>query len=174
MSEAEITAETFAQAEQQRAEAADAGDAGDASRRLCVLQAGETWLALEADGVEEITRHPDRLTAVPGAPDYIPGLMVLRGRPLALLHLADYLDLAPAASDDLEARVVVVRFGAMRVGCICDRVAGVVAVHDHALGPADAVTGRRLAPHALNTFDRGDALVVVVDMASLLRAARAT
>ncbi len=141
-------------------------------RRLCTVLVGPTWLALDVDMVDEITKLHDSVTSVPGAPDYVPGIMVLRGRPLALLDLRRYLELPDSRDEDMEDRVVVVSVPDMRVGCICDRVGGIERVLESRLRVPDAVQGKRLTPHVDKMFEHEGGLAFIVDLPSLLNAAK--
>jgi purine-binding chemotaxis protein CheW len=86
---------------------------------------GEALLGVPIQQIEEINRHFD-LTPVPHGPDYVRGVINLRGEVVTVVDLRTILGLEPAELTR-ETRNVIVNFHGEHVGLIVDRVADVVA-----------------------------------------------
>lgn len=133
-------------------------------------------LAVPATVVDEICDLGESV-ALPKAPVHIPGLLSLRGRAVPLLDLRPFLQLSDEAEQDADdaefrQRLVVVTAAGMRVGIICDRVFGIVTVGTDVLREPEVTRGQRLGDFASKEWHRTDGLVVVLDIAELLEAAR--
>lgn len=95
--------------------------------------------------LDEIVR-PRGLTAVPGTPDFVAGVMARRGQLLAVLDLARLLGVAegePGGEDDGETRLVMVNAAGYRVGLRVAEVLGNDHFRPESLGahPAGADAG---------------------------------
>jgi len=88
------------------------------------------------NAVQEIVRLPE-VTAVPGAPESVKGIMNLRGSILPLIDLRIRLGLDTAEYSD-ETRVVVIRHQGAATGMIVDRVNEVLHVEGNELEPPPA------------------------------------
>ncbi len=132
---------------------ADAGGmAGNAERFVVFSLAGAEY-GLPVAAVREVLRRPDSITPLPNAPDFVSGVLTLRGEVLPLIDQRRLLHL-PAVSGDAAAgiargRVVVVGHNgadAARVGLLVDGLSGLVTIPAERIGPAPTVSAaqRRL------------------------------
>jgi len=116
---------------------------------------------------QEVVRQAD-YTPVPGAPDFLAGVLNLRGDILAVFDLRPFLGVAGGGGTGL-SRVLVAGGARAEFGILADAVEGVTAVRaDEVLEPPGAVAGpgrqylRGVTPDAL----------IVLDGAALLADAR--
>ena len=86
---------------------------------------GEVYAVLVADVREVLKSY--HLTTVPNTPDYILGVMSLRGTMLPIIDLCKRFGLAPGANDE-KSRIVVVSSADEEVGLLVDRVTGVFRI----------------------------------------------
>lgn len=103
-------------------------DSTERAERLDVLVfslAGETY-AVEIVHVREVCQLRD-LTALPGTPPFLAGVMNLRGRILAIVDLRRLFGLPAAGLTELN-RIIVLHHGTDEVGLLADAVDGVRAV----------------------------------------------
>ena len=84
--------------------------------------------------VKEVLKMRDA-TPVPHAPEYVPGVVSLRGNVLPVIDLAKRLGMAPGSRDD-KSRIIVVGLDDEDAGLIVDRVRGVVRFLPDAVQPA--------------------------------------
>jgi purine-binding chemotaxis protein CheW len=140
---------------------------------LLRFRVGAAELAVPASFVEEIVdRGP--LTAVPGVPAHIPGILGVRGEAVPILDLHRFLGLSGGLDDEERPpRVLVVRFGRYRVGLLCDRVAGVAVFDESQLESPHAAQPPPLRSYARAEIDVGSSIAALLDLPRLLEAARA-
>lgn len=124
---------------------------------------GERY-AFETHYVREVCRPPDA-TPVPGAPEFLAGVVNLRGEVLAVVDLA--CALALPASPALAEWLIVLGTGRAEFGIACDEIGEVRTVAVDALHPA--VDGRNR--YVLGVTAEA---VVVLDGAALLADERLT
>lgn len=93
---------------------------GTESRQVVVFQMGKESFAVSISDVWEIVRMQP-ITPVPGAPDFVEGVVNLRGQIIPVISLAKRLglDLKPVTSS---TRIVVAQVGTDTVGMIVDAV----------------------------------------------------
>jgi purine-binding chemotaxis protein CheW len=98
--------------------------------------------------------RPLPIEALPGAPDFVLGLAVIRGRPTAVLDLRALLGDGDAAHEP-EARFVTVRAGDRQIALSVGAVAGVRALDPSSFGelPPLLKGARRDAIEAIGTLD---------------------
>lgn len=142
---------------------------------LLQFRVHDVWLGVNPQAVEEIV-DLGRLTAVPRAPEYVRGLLNLRGHAVPVVDIASFLGLRQRESRDgddaVHERAVIVSARDMRVGLVSERVRGVVDVPRSSMRPARVAQGRRLQEFALAEFETAEHLTVHLDLPALLDAAR--
>jgi purine-binding chemotaxis protein CheW len=79
------------------------------------------------DDTQEITRVPEKLESVPSTPDYLKGIVNLRGTVLPVIDLRSRLGIPSSASSERQ-RIVVLTKDKQRTGFIVDGVAEVKTV----------------------------------------------
>lgn len=95
---------------------------------------GNEEYALMVDSVREVQRC-SQMTIVPNAPDYILGVISLRGAMLPVIDLCKRLGVAHGSRDE-KSRIIVVAPDEEDVGLIVDRVTGVHRIMEDAIKPA--------------------------------------
>ncbi len=85
---------------------------------------GDILMGIDIHQVEEINRHID-VTAVPNAPDFVRGVINLRGEVVTVVDLRTILGLPPAEIGQ-QARIVVVRSEDERIGLLIDKIGDVI------------------------------------------------
>ena len=94
---------------------------------------GDEEYAVMIDAVKEVLTFRE-LTPVPNAPDYVLGVMALRGLVLPVIDLCKRLGL-PAGKRDERSRIIVVSVNDEDAGLHVDRVTGVVRLSPDAVRP---------------------------------------
>ena len=135
------------------ADAGSTGGTGGVTERFVVFSLAGAEYGLPVAAVREVLRRPDSITPLPNAPDFVSGVLTLRGEVLPLIDQRRLLHLpavsGEAATGIARGRVVVVgRNGAdaARVGLLVDGLSGLVTIPAERIGPAPAVSAaqRRL------------------------------
>jgi purine-binding chemotaxis protein CheW len=132
--------------------------------QFVVFRLGRETYGLPIGAVDEIVQLPERLTRVPGAPEFVAGVMNLRGKALPLIDQRRRFE---SATESAGGRVIVSTVGELRAGFIVDSVSEILRV------PASAVTAAPSMPgDGVKVFDRIAAtdggMVLVVDPKELL------
>ena len=148
------------------------------SRTLVIFRVAATWLALAAEYVEEICDQTAPMP-LPHAPPHIPGLMNLRGHALPLLNLQVFLRLPeqpapqpPRRGEQTRPRVLLVTWGGMRVGLMCDHVRALQQVPGVAVRPTGALAEGELVSYAHAELCTPELLAPILDLPTVLEAAR--
>lgn len=123
-------------------------DGHEKTRPVVCFRIGDDHFALPADLVREILGQA-KPTALPGAPSYIEGILIVRRQVVALLSLRRFLEL-----DDqgIASRVLIVESAHFTVGILVDEVIGLNDWPESALDPQRLPEN---AHHQLRRFARG-------------------
>ena len=155
------------------------GDTG-AGERFVVFRLAGAEYGLPVSAVREVLRRPDSITPLPNAPDFVAGVLTLRGEVLPLIDQRRLLTLPAADSRSGPAglergRVVVVGRDGLLVGLLVDGLSGLLTIPAERIGPAPAVSAaqRRLIRRVATLDAAGDAagvarLILLMDADSLL------
>lgn len=119
----------------QQAHAETGNSARGDDEQFVVLRLGHDEFGVPIDCVQEIVRLPDELTRVPRAPDFVEGVINLRGTVLPVIDLRRRLGL-PAIARTEGQRVMVFVVDDVRTGFIVDAVAEVLSIASRAITQA--------------------------------------
>jgi purine-binding chemotaxis protein CheW len=151
------------------AEQAQAG-----SERFVVFRLGEEAYGLPIAAVEEVARLPETVTRVPRAPDFVDGVMNLRGRIVPLIDLRRRFE-AEGEQRRGRRRVVVTRLRGVLAGFIVDAVSEIADLApDRLVAAPDFPAAGDGSTEAAALFDRiapGEddrRMVLLVDPQALL------
>jgi purine-binding chemotaxis protein CheW len=125
---------------------------------------GEVYAVLVADVREVLKSY--HLTTVPNTPDYILGVMSLRGAMLPVIDLCKRFGLAPGAKDE-KSRIVVVSSADEEAGLLVDQVTGVFRVLPDEIKPVpeNLEQGAEFLRGIVRTADR---LYILLDLEKAL------
>jgi purine-binding chemotaxis protein CheW len=126
--------------------AAETGEAA-ALEQVVVFQLGDEHYGLPLAAVQEVVRRPGRLASVPHAPEFVEGMMSLRGRIIPVINQRERFAAQGAAPGGSGGRVIVVAIGPLDAGLAVDGVSGVVGI-----GAADLAAAPSLS--AADSVDR--------------------
>ncbi len=139
---------------------------GIEERQLVVFRLANDVYGLEIQGVREIIRMQE-ITRVPNAPEFIEGVINLRGRICPVMDLRKRFDVT-VADVTTESRIVVVEISGEDVGMIVDAVTEVLRISGDRVQPPSAVVttaDTRVVEGIVNLDDR---LIILVDLDTLL------
>lgn len=134
--------------------------------QLVTFRLGGEEFGLDVFTVHEILRHQP-VTPVPRAPDFVEGVIDVRGTLVPVIDLRRRFELADAPVND-ETRVMLVQFGGERLGLVVDAVTEVLRVPETAVSPPPQYI-RGLAAEFLRGIVRLEGrLVVLIDIERIL------
>lgn len=137
-----------------------------------VFRLADEEFALPIGAVEEVALVPDRITRVPKTPEFLEGVINLRGQVLPVVDQRRRFDLPKFASGE-RGRLIVVRTERHRAGLIVDSVSEVLRAPADAIEPAPDLTpegrleGARLISGVINVPESGR-MILLLDPSELL------
>jgi purine-binding chemotaxis protein CheW len=166
--EREAAARIIAAAEQGGTTMSASQTQTEAVERFVIFRLGEEYYGLPIAAVDEIVRRPDHLTRVPRAPDYVEGVMNLRGKVVPVIDQRMRF-VVPGTGAARNRRVVVVTIDALQAGFVVDSVSEILAVPVGALKPAPelAADGTQVFDR-IATIERDGRMILLVDPKVLL------
>ena len=110
----------------------------DDIHQLVGFRLDEEDFGIDIHQIQEINRMTD-ITRVPNAPDYVKGVMNLRGKTVPVMDLRSRLDLKQKEYDD-DTRIIVVTINKEIIGFIVDFVTEVIRIpYDKTEPPPDFI-----------------------------------
>ena len=116
--------------------------------------------------VQEILRYSE-IAAVPGAPDYVLGIINLRGNVVTVIDTRARFGLMPAEITD-NSRIVIIEAEKQVIGILVDSVAEVVYLKKSEIEDAPYVGTEESSQFIQGVTNRDDGLLILVDLNKLL------
>lgn len=134
--------------------------------QLACFRIGEEYYGLDILRIREVIR-PQKLTPVPKAPEFVEGVINLRGAVIPVVDLRRRFGSA-AASDGKKTRVIICVLSGKMLGLIVDEVAEVRRYSRQEVQPAPRFLKGQGAEFFLGVCRWGDDLVMIVDLERIL------
>lgn len=134
--------------------------------QLVTFKVAEEEYGVDILSVQEIIRHTG-ITKVPSAPDFVEGILNLRGRVVPIIDIRKRFGLA-ARKPDLQTRIVVFALESGIVGCLVDSVSEVLRLPSSMMDPAPAVVTGGDSKHILGVGRLDDRLLIFLDFGQVL------
>ncbi len=134
--------------------------------QLACFRVGEAMYALDILRIKEIIR-PQKLTRVPRAPDFVEGVINLRGAVIPIIDLRKRFELNEAVSDR-KARVIICTLAGKILGLMVDEVAEVRRYGRQEIQPTPQYLKGRGAEFFHGVCRRDDDLIMVIDLERIL------
>lgn len=140
----------------------------DDETQLVVFLLANQEFGVSIDFVQEITRVPDELTRVPKTPDFIEGLVNLRGSVLPVLDMRSRFGMSAMEHNDRQ-RILVLDLNAVRTGFITDAVLEVLRLPKSLIEDSPALSDEqaRIMGKVVNFRDQ-KRMIQVLDVNELL------
>ncbi len=119
-----------------------------ALEQLLIFQLGDEAYGLPIAAVDEVIRVPNDVTRIPGTPDFVIGVINLRGKAIPLIDQRTRFA-TPSAREASTARAIILTLGSLQAGFVVDGVSEVKAFASSALSAAP-----EFSPDQTNVFDR--------------------
>ena len=116
--------------------------------------------------VQEVLRYTE-IAPVPGAPDYVLGIINLRGNVVTIIDTRMRFGLSPAEITD-NTRIIMIEVDKQVVGILVDRVSEVVDLYQHEIDPAPNVGIDANSKFIKGVCYRNDCLMILIDLEKLL------
>ncbi|HKT78047.1 MAG TPA: chemotaxis protein CheW [Sphingobium sp.] len=136
---------------------------------LLPVRIGGHRLAFPVAAIERVAARPSRLTPLPGAPAWLPGICALAGEPLAIVD--QVLRLSGSAATGARQRLLLLRAHGQRIGYLVDEARAIIMAERSALLPAplpEGLAGGIFGEALQHQGEEGDAPLLVVDPGALV------
>lgn len=134
--------------------------------QLVVFQlAGETY-GLDINCVQEIIRIQE-ITRVPRTPDFVEGVINLRGRIIPVIDLRKRFSL-PLGEQTANSRIIVVEVEEVTVGFIVDAVSEVLRLSSEDIEPPPSIMGGINTAYLRGVGKKQDRLIILLDVGKVL------
>jgi len=135
------------------------------SRQLITFQVGSQLFAIDIMAIREI-RAWSPTTRLPHVPDYIAGVVNLRGTVLPVIDLAARLGWG-RTDPTVRHVIIVTRVVEQFRGLIVDAVSDIVSIEDGALQPPPTTSGDTVVPFLEGLVAIEDRMVMVLNLPAL-------
>jgi purine-binding chemotaxis protein CheW len=138
----------------------------DRIRELVAFRVGSEEYAVDIQKVHEINRFTE-LIALPHAPEFIQGILNLRGRVIPVMSLRKRFGLSDQ-SQDADTRILVTEIAGRVVGFMVDSVSEVLRLPIESISPAPQLITNGQAEYLSGVGKSGDRLWVLLDLERML------
>jgi len=139
--------------------------ASEHSTQLVVFTLGDEEYGVPIQFVKEIIRKPE-VTQLPNAPEYILGVINLRGQIIPILSLHERFSLQ--RTDDSETKVVIVEFASLMVGMEVNDVSEVLTLTKDRISSAPAMATTINSNFISGVGKLEDRLLIILDVERIL------
>ncbi|MBT1450847.1 chemotaxis protein CheW [Glaciecola sp. XM2] len=145
---------------------ATAADPNDEVLQWVTYRLAEETYGINVMQVQEVLRHTE-IAPVPGAPDYVLGIINLRGNVVTVIDTRARFGLPPTEVTD-NTRIVIIESDEHVVGILVDSVAEVVYLRSSEIDSAPNVGTEESAKFIQGVSNRDNELLILVDLNKLL------
>jgi purine-binding chemotaxis protein CheW len=136
--------------------------------QLVGFKTGSEFFGVPIGKVKEIVKVPE-ITSVPDTPDYLNGIINLRGRLVPVIEMSKRLGIAPEGRKRTN-RVLVLDLNGSLVGLLVDSASEILKVREDLIEPPPGIVSAVGAEYVTGVGKLKDKLIVLLDVAKLLSA----
>ena len=134
---------------------------------LVTFYIGQALCGIDITDIQEINKQTANLTWVPKAPDYVVGVLNLRGMIVTILDLGKKLGLSPLTRGK-KSRNIIVHFGEELVGIMVDEVSEVLSAEKESIDPSPANLGGVQGKYFCGVLKTDKHLIGILDIKKAL------
>jgi len=138
----------------------------DAVRRWVTFRLENELYGINVLQVQEVLRYSE-IVPVPGAPDFVLGIINLRGNVVTVIDTRKCFGLAPHEPDEA-TRIVIIESGKQVAGLLVDSVAEVVNISSAEVESAPEVGSTEAAKYIQGIANHNKEILILVDVNKLL------
>ena len=141
-------------------------EAGQAKKQLVVFDLASQAYGVDIGAVREIIPLQE-ITRVPTTPEFIEGVINLRGKVIPVVDLRRRLGL-PSGEENKENRIVVIDVGGQDIGTVVDAVTEVIRISTESVEmPSSPITSAD-SEYLMGIAKIDDRLIILLDLESVL------
>ena len=134
--------------------------------QLVVFSLGHEEFAVEVTQVREIMRM-EEITRMPKSPSFVEGIINLRGQIIAVIDLAQRLNLQSGEQTG-ETRIIVVEAEELKVGMIVDSVSEVLRVSSESVEVTPTLAADVSLAYLQGVVKQDNRLIILLDLSKVL------
>ena len=135
-------------------------------KQLVVFDLASESYGVDIGAVREIIRMQE-ITRVPRAPDFVEGVINLRGKVIPVVDLRKRFGLA-VGEENKDNRIVVVDIGGQDIGVVVDAVTEVLRIPAGAIEPPSSVITSADFEYLLGIVKLADKMIILLELESVL------
>ena len=140
---------------------------GNKSVELATFYVGDALCGMDILNVQEINKHVE-ITKVPQSPDYVTGILNLRGQIVTIIDIGKKLGLSPTKLSN-ESRNIIVKSKEEYIGLVVDSIADVVRADSEKVEPAPANIGGVQGTFFEGVFKTENRLIGILNVEEVLK-----
>ncbi len=134
--------------------------------QLVVFHLTDEEYAVPITQVHEIIK-PAEITHIPGMPDFVEGVINLRGKVIPIIDIRKRFNLEQKEQDE-ETRIVVVDVGVQTVGLVVDAVTEVLRLSTEAIDPVPVTIAKISSEYLKGIGKLKERLIIILDIEKML------
>ncbi|VUT25388.1 MAG: purine-binding chemotaxis protein [Candidatus Methanolliviera sp. GoM_oil] len=137
--------------------------------QFVIFDLGCEQYGVEISQVREIIRPKD-MTRIPNAPDYVEGVINLRGQVTTVINLGRRLGFSDEGRDEKEGkRIIVIEYEGSPIGMLVDNVRDVKRLSSDDMEELPPLISKNLKGEFLRSVGKiGEELILIVDLNKIL------
>jgi len=136
-------------------------------QQIVVFRLGEEEYAVPILQIQEIVRLPEKITFVPNTPDFIEGVMNLRGEILPIVDLHKKFNIKKSQANLEKMRVVVIRVENQIIGIVVDEVVEVLNTTEEQISDVPEMFTQIDYEYLSGIVKLKDRLIIMLDLPKL-------
>jgi len=134
---------------------------------LAIFHVGDITCALKSIEVQEIIKN-QKITTVHHAPDYVKGVINLRGQIVTIISMRKKFNLSSDSEDQGDMQIVVVKMGEESIGLLVDSVDDILLANNSEIEPPPSNLKGLKGSYFTGIYKKKDALVAILNIDEIL------
>ena len=140
----------------------------ESEQLLATFRIGESWYGVDTVRVQEVIL-PNRHTPVHGAPEYVQGIINLRGKIVTIMDLGRRIGVGSVHHSD-ETRILIIPWKEEQIGLLVDEISEVVSPDEERMGPPPANVDESQDRFFTGVYQEGERVVTLLELDTILAA----
>lgn len=137
-----------------------------ASRQILIFKLNNEDFGVDIAQIDSII-PPKEIVKVPNTPDYIEGLLSLRGKVYTIFNLRKKFNL-PSALADENTKIVIVNVNSIMVGFIADEVKEIIKVEDENISENSETVASLSKTYLAGVAKIDERIILILDLSQTL------
>lgn len=132
--------------------------------KFAVFKIGQEDFGIEVQKVVEIL-NPQRVYSIPELPDFLSGVITVRGEVIPLLDLRKRFGVRPSGEDE---RIIIVKYDSEKIGLLVDEIKEITALGEAQIIAPPAIFKGLKRKYLSGLGKKDEAIIILLDVDDLL------